>query len=120
MWIIVGFVARITGFGNLVSLLIVLASFAGVLTGTYVLWRSSLIQANNAKWEQRMIAEKLRVEDILAQERESSATRITNMLKKQIELQEQIDEDEKIIDGDPTSTDLSLDAERVRRIDNVH
>lgn len=120
MWIVVGYVARITGLGKAVSLLIVLASFAAVLTGVYVGWRHQIISANNLLWEQRMSKEKQRVEAILIEERLKSAERITAMLKKQITLQEQIDADEQIIDASPDRDAIGIGADSVSRIDRIH
>lgn len=120
LWTIVGFVAKITGFGKVVSTLIVLGLFAAAATGTYVYWKQSVIHQNNLKWEARMEAEKKRVEAIIAEENKKSSERITAMLKKQIELQEQIEQDEEAIVANPDRDNVGLSADSVSRINRIN
>ncbi len=120
MWTIVGYVARITGLGNAVSLLIVLGSCAAVLTGTYVYWKHQVVHQRDLYWQARMQAETDRINAILIDERSKSEARITTMLQKQIKLQEQVDADEEAIRIDPNRDLDGLGADGVRRIDSIH
>ncbi len=120
MWTVVGFVARTTGLGNVVSLLIVLASSAAVLTGTYVYWKHTVIAKRDLYWEAKMLAEKNRVEAIISAEGRKSAERVAVLESNTKKLQKEIDDAEAIIDASPNSGSTGLDADGVSRIDSIH
>lgn len=120
MWMIAGYVARVTGLGSVVSLLIVLASSAAVLTGTYVYWKHTVVAQRDRYWNQRMTDEKERVENLLLAARAASAKRIEVIEQENTALEERIQNDEVAIDKEPSRDAVGLDANGVSRIDDIH
>lgn len=117
---VIGFLSRATGLGSVAITLILLASSAAAVTGTYVLWKRSVIHQRDLYWQARMVAEKDRVEKIISTEGMASAKRVTELSDNIAALQKRINDDEEVILTDPNATADGLGLDGVRRLDSIH
>lgn len=120
MWKLIGLASKATGLGSVAITLIMLASSVAVVTGTYVLWKRSVIAERDRYWDQRMTNEKNRIEDLLRTSRRESAERIAVIEQENATLEARIQADDLVIDKEPNRDAVGLDADGVSRIDSIH
>lgn len=119
MWNLITWAGRATGLGSIaVTIILIVASVASI-SGTYILWKRSVIAERDQYWEARMQREKERIEKIISEEGRKSAERVAVIEKTNEKLLEQIAADEDKDRNDPDANSIILDADSVRDIDNI-